>query len=131
MDTSTTATKPALQGQTKNLALATLAFAISFWAWNMIAPLGVQITRLSPGHRLLGRLGIGRSGLRGIHGHRSELPEMAGLFAAVGRGVAAGARPGTVRAVDVAPTVLALLALPIPEWMEGRPIPLEAGGASR
>ena len=25
-------------GQTRNLALATLAFAISFWAWNMIAP---------------------------------------------------------------------------------------------
>lgn len=32
------------QGQTKNLALATLAFAISFWAWNMIAPLGVRYT---------------------------------------------------------------------------------------
>jgi MFS transporter, NNP family, nitrate/nitrite transporter len=32
------------QGQVKNLALATLAFAISFWAWNMIAPLGVRYT---------------------------------------------------------------------------------------
>lgn len=31
-------------GQTRNLALATLAFAISFWAWNMIAPLGVRYT---------------------------------------------------------------------------------------
>lgn len=30
------------RGQTKNLVLATLAFAISFWAWNMIAPLGVR-----------------------------------------------------------------------------------------
>lgn len=30
------------QGQAKNLALATLAFAISFWGWNMIAPLGVR-----------------------------------------------------------------------------------------
>ena len=29
-------------GQTRNLALATTAFAISFWAWNMIAPLGVR-----------------------------------------------------------------------------------------
>ncbi|GAA3031242.1 hypothetical protein GCM10010528_10580 [Gordonia defluvii] len=27
--------------QKKNLALATLAFAITFWAWNLIAPLGV------------------------------------------------------------------------------------------
>lgn len=32
------------QGQVKNLALATLAFAISFWAWNMIAPLAVRYT---------------------------------------------------------------------------------------
>ncbi len=32
------------QGQAKNLALATLAFTISFWAWNMIAPLGVRYT---------------------------------------------------------------------------------------
>ncbi|MEV0800661.1 MFS transporter [Kribbella sp. NPDC050281] len=30
------------QGQAKNLTLATLAFTISFWAWNMIAPLGVR-----------------------------------------------------------------------------------------
>lgn len=29
-------------GQAKNLALATLAFTISFWAWNMIAPLGTR-----------------------------------------------------------------------------------------
>ena len=39
------ATVPDLkQGQAKNLALATLAFAISFWAWNMIAPLAVRYT---------------------------------------------------------------------------------------
>ncbi|WP_028658597.1 nitrate/nitrite transporter [Nocardioides insulae] len=31
-----------MNGQTKNLALATWAFAISFWAWNMIAPLAVR-----------------------------------------------------------------------------------------
>ena len=29
-------------GRGRNLALATLAFAISFWAWNVIAPLGVR-----------------------------------------------------------------------------------------
>jgi MFS transporter, NNP family, nitrate/nitrite transporter len=29
-------------GQMRNLALATLAFAITFWAWNLIAPLGVR-----------------------------------------------------------------------------------------
>ncbi|CCH78576.1 putative nitrate/nitrite transporter (putative nitrite extrusion permease narK) [Nostocoides japonicum T1-X7] len=32
------------QGQTKNLVLALWAFAISFWAWNMVAPLGVRYT---------------------------------------------------------------------------------------
>ena len=42
---SDTAVTPDLRsGQYKNLALATLAFAISFWAWNMIAPLGVRYT---------------------------------------------------------------------------------------
>lgn len=33
-----------LQGQTKNLVLATIAFAVSFWAWNMIGPLAVRYT---------------------------------------------------------------------------------------
>src|SRR5262245_7814624 len=44
------------QGQAKNLALATLAFAISFWAWNLIAPLGVRSTEamgLSSGQKSL------------------------------------------------------------------------------
>jgi MFS transporter, NNP family, nitrate/nitrite transporter len=31
-------------GQMRNLALATLAFAMTFWAWNLIAPLGVRYT---------------------------------------------------------------------------------------
>ena len=52
-----TADQTALQrGQSKNLALATLAFAISFWAWNMIAPLGVRYTEqlgLSAGEKSL------------------------------------------------------------------------------
>lgn len=44
------------QGQARNLGLATLAFAISFWAWNMIAPLGVRYTEsmgLSAGEKSL------------------------------------------------------------------------------
>ena len=32
------------QGQSRNLALATAAFTISFWAWNIIGPLGVRYT---------------------------------------------------------------------------------------
>lgn len=33
-----------IAGRTKNLAIATWAFAISFWAWNLIGPLGVRYT---------------------------------------------------------------------------------------
>jgi MFS transporter, NNP family, nitrate/nitrite transporter len=33
-----------MSSQMKNLALATWAFAISFWAWNLVAPLGVRYT---------------------------------------------------------------------------------------
>jgi MFS transporter, NNP family, nitrate/nitrite transporter len=41
--TSTAASDTTLQaGQTKNLLLALLGFTITFWAWNIIAPLGVR-----------------------------------------------------------------------------------------
>ncbi|RIL06706.1 MAG: hypothetical protein DCC71_05940 [Proteobacteria bacterium] len=96
----------------------------------VVAPLGVQISSRTYAERLLGRIGVGAPEMRGVHGHRPELPEMAGLFAAIGRGVAPGARVGTVRAADVAPTVLALLGIPIPAHMEGRPIPLDAAPQS-
>jgi hypothetical protein len=64
--------------------------------------------------------------LRGAHGYRPELAEMTGLFAAIGRGVEPGAHPALVHAVDVAPTVLSLLGVTPPEWMEGRAVPLSA-----
>ena len=32
-------------GPDRNLALALLAFAITFWAWNIIGPLGVRYTK--------------------------------------------------------------------------------------
>jgi NNP family nitrate/nitrite transporter-like MFS transporter len=38
----TTAPQAAKAAQTKNLVIATIAFTISFWAWNLIAPLGVR-----------------------------------------------------------------------------------------
>ena len=33
-----------LSAQSKNLAFATLAFTVTFWAWNIIGPLGVRYT---------------------------------------------------------------------------------------
>ena len=41
---ASTATAP-LTGQSRNLALATFAFAVTFWAWNLIGPLGVRYTQ--------------------------------------------------------------------------------------
>jgi arylsulfatase A-like enzyme len=87
-----------------------------------IAPVGTAIV---DGSRALAApaaaLGLG---LRGAHGHRSDAPGMEGIFYAFGRGVDPGARPGRVRAVDVAPTVLELLGEPRPAHMTGQPIPL-------
>ena len=73
-----------------------------------IAPVGTAITSGST--------------LRGSHGYLPDEPAMGGLLIAVGRGISAGSRLGSVRALDVAPTVLAWLGIARPEWMEGRPI---------
>jgi arylsulfatase A-like enzyme len=48
---------------------------------------------------------------------------MGGIFLALGRGVPAGARPGRVRALDVAPTAARLLGIAPPADCEGTPIP--------
>ncbi|MDF1604595.1 MFS transporter [Nocardioides sp. YIM 152315] len=60
MTDTTGGTAPAVpdlrRGQGRNLALATLAFTISFWAWNMIGPLGVRYAEpmgLSAGEKSL------------------------------------------------------------------------------
>jgi NNP family nitrate/nitrite transporter-like MFS transporter len=41
---TTASTAPDLSGQNRNLGLALLAFTITFWAWNIIGPLGVRYT---------------------------------------------------------------------------------------
>ena len=54
---STTEALPDVRtGQMRQLALATLAFGLTFWAWNLIAPLGVLYTKafdLSSGQKAL------------------------------------------------------------------------------
>jgi len=50
------ATAVATPGQGRNLGLALLAFTITFWAWNLIGPLGVLYTQelgLSAGQKSL------------------------------------------------------------------------------
>ena len=59
---------------------------------------------------------------RGAHGYLPDVPEMSGFFMAVGRGITPGTQLPDVSAVDVAPTVLTLLGIPVPRAMEGRPI---------
>ncbi len=66
--------------------------------------------------------------LRGAHGYDPELPAMAAIFLAYGRGVAAGGDLGVVRVLDVTPTVLDLMQIPIPAALPGRP--LLSGGST-
>jgi arylsulfatase A-like enzyme len=60
--------------------------------------------------------------LHGAHGYPPQEPAMGALLFAIGRGAPAGAELGELRSLDVAATVLALLGLPVPDTMEGRPI---------
>jgi predicted AlkP superfamily pyrophosphatase or phosphodiesterase len=78
----------------------------------VLAPPGVAIARSE----------ALRPAMRGSHGYRPEVRGMGAIFVAFGRGARPGAELGEVRAQDVAPTVLALLGIPAPRWMEGRPI---------
>ena len=55
---------------------------------------------------------------------------MGALFVAAGRGVPPGTKLGEVRALDIAATVLALLGVPVPAWMEGHPIEAFLGPGS-
>jgi predicted AlkP superfamily pyrophosphatase or phosphodiesterase len=77
---------------------------------------GDLVVRAEPPYTLAGPL-VGEAGM---HGYAPELPDMEGILLAIGRGVRAGARPGTVRMIDVAPTVALLLGIDPPRDAEGR-----------
>ena len=84
----------------------------------VIAPIGVAIqsARTPP--------------MYGSHGYRPDdssadsqaNPWMGALFLAMGRGAPPGAELGELRSLDVAPTVLRLLGLEVPDSMQGTPI---------
>jgi predicted AlkP superfamily pyrophosphatase or phosphodiesterase len=58
-------------------------------------------------------------GYLGTHGYLASDPEMNALFVAWGSGIRPGVRPETVRNLDVAPTIAALLGLRL-DGVEGR-----------
>ena len=67
---------------------------------------------------LLARMGWTLGG----HGYFPHLPDMGGVFMALGRGVPAGGTLPAVHQVDIAATVARLLAIDPPLQSEGRPI---------
>jgi len=59
--------------------------------------------------------------LKGDHGWSPEMPEMAGIFYAVGPRIPAGTRVGIVSVVDVYPMMLEILGLAAPGPVDGDP----------
>jgi arylsulfatase A-like enzyme len=56
---------------------------------------------------------------------------MGAIFVAFGRGAPPGASLGRVSALDVAPTVLALLGVPAPPELEGAAVPALVSGLAQ
>jgi predicted AlkP superfamily pyrophosphatase or phosphodiesterase len=81
-----------------------------------------DIAVLAPPGVAISRSGALRPAMRGSHGYPPDVRGMGAIFVAFGRGARPGTELGEVRAVDVAPTVLALLGIAVPRWMEGSPI---------
>lgn len=75
-------------------------------------------------HAPIGTAIVGRSTrIEGFHGYDASAPEMAAILFARGRGVEPGTRIGRVSNLAIAPTVLALLDLPVPPQMTVPAIP--------
>ena len=102
----------------------------------VIAPVGTAFLHESLGRRIAAGLHLPRASRGGAHGYRPEEESMGAIFVAFGRGAPAGSSLGRVSALDVTPTVLALLGVPAPPELEGVAIPglvarLPADGADR
>lgn len=69
--------------------------------------------------------------IEGFHGYAPDAPEMAALLVAYGRGVRNGTVLPRVSSLAVAPTVLRLLDLPVPEQMKAEPIEALLSGVGR
>ncbi|HKC49918.1 MAG TPA: alkaline phosphatase family protein, partial [Myxococcota bacterium] len=67
----------------------------------------------------------------GAHGFDPAQSDMGAIFYALGRGVPRGAELGEVRAIDVAPTIAALLGIEPPEQSEGKALLRASQSAQR
>jgi predicted AlkP superfamily pyrophosphatase or phosphodiesterase len=86
----------------------------------VLAPVGTGFSREGG----VGGRVIAKTALNGSHGYRPGKASMQAMISAAGRGVTPGVTLEGARAIDVAPTVLELLGVPAPAWMEGRALPL-------
>jgi arylsulfatase A-like enzyme len=94
----------------------------------VIAPVGTAFARQSLGRRVGAALHLRGTFRGGAHGYRPQEESMGAIFVAFGRGAPPGASLGRVSALDVAPTVLALLGVPAPPELEGAAIPALVAG---
>lgn len=78
-----------------------------------------DIVVIAPSTKAIVRPGLE---LRGFHGYPAENPAMSAFLAIVGPGVPAGRVIPEARSLDIAPTLLALLGVEAPTWMQGSPI---------
>ena len=117
------ADRPSLAHELKS-ELAGLEGVIGVWGVADYAALGLPIPDDNPmigelvleaaagyafGDEARGDEHIGPPRYRGNHGHRPDHPDNGAFFLAAGAGVRRGARIGTIRSRDVAPTVAHLL----------------------
>ena len=87
--------------------------------WHVADPrFGDFVVRARIGTAIVGATTL----IDGFHGYDAEEPAMAGLLVARGRGVLVGAELGRVSSLAIAPTILELLGLPVPEQMKEPPI---------
>ena len=60
----------------------------------------------------------------GAHGFNPNLPDMGGIFLAMGRGVTAGKKIDDIHQLEIAPTVAGILGMDAPANAKRRAVPL-------